>query len=239
MPEVSPEQVAGWLAEALESGAPLAPLPAGAGPADAAEGGRVAALVLETLGLVPCGLRLAPGPGGAALAGPVLEGRLLPDGAVVALAAARHATVAPGVMGVLAEDLAPRPGGGALPAFSALHPILDIAAWRLREPPAAGSTGLAVADLAGHGFIVAGRGKRDVPLASLPVRMAPAGARRRPVPRDAAAALLVAAEAARRAGGLPRGAVLAVVFGPGEAPEAGQEIVAGFGALGRVRAAFR
>jgi hypothetical protein len=237
VPEVSPEQVAGWLAEALESGAPLAPLPAGAEPAGVAEGEHIAALVLEALGLVPCGLRVSPtGPGGEALAGPVLEGRLLPDGAAVALATVRHAAVAPGVMGVLAEDLLPEAGGG-LPEFSALHPILDVAGWRLREPP--GSAGLAAADLAGHGFIVAGRGKRGVPLESLPVGMAPAGARRRPATRDAAAALLAAAEAARRSGGLPRGAVLAVVFGPGVAPREGDEIVAGCGPLGRARAVFR
>ncbi len=201
MPEASPEQVAGWLAEALETGNPLAPLPEGSEPAGAADGERVAALVLESLGLVPCGLRLAPG-----------------------------------VMGVLAEDLPPDTGG-ALPAFSALHPILDVSAWRLREPP--GSVGLAAADLAGHGFIVAGRGKRGMALESLPVGMAPAGARRRPEARDVGAALLAAAEAARRAGGLPRGAVLAAVLGPGVAPPADGEIVAGFGALGRVRAAFR
>jgi hypothetical protein len=236
MAEASPEQVAGWLAEALETGNPLAPLPAGTEPAGAAEGARVAALVLDSLGLVPCGLRLAPGPEGATLAGPVLEGRLLPDGAVIPLATARHARMAPGVMGVLAEDMPPDTGG-ALPAFTALHPILDVSAWRLREPPA--SAGLAAADLSGHGFVVAGRGKRGfAPPGALPVGMAPAGARRRPEARDAAAALLAAAEAARRAGGLPRGAVLAVVLAPGAAARAGEEVVAGFGALGRVRAVF-
>ncbi|CAA9268477.1 MAG: hypothetical protein AVDCRST_MAG08-3071, partial [uncultured Acetobacteraceae bacterium] len=203
MPRTSPEQVAGWLAEALETGNPLAPLPAGAEPAGVAEGERVAALVLEALGLAPCGLRTVPGPEGEALAGPVLEGRLLPDGASVALAAVRHAAVAPGVMGVLAEDLSPD-SGGTSPVFSAVHPILDVSAWRLREPPA--SAGLAAADLSGHGYIVAGRGKRGVAMGSLPVGMAPAGARRRPEARDVGAAMLAAAEAARRAGGLPRGA---------------------------------
>jgi 2-keto-4-pentenoate hydratase len=233
----SPEQVAGWLAEALETGNPLAPLPAGAEPAGVAEGAHVAALVLEALGLVPCGLRLALGPDGAALAGPVLEGRLMPDGAAVALATVRHAAVAPGVMGVLAEDLSPE-AEGAPPTFSALHPILDVSAWRLRDPP--DSPALAAADLSGHGFIVAGRGKRGAAPGPLPVGLAPAGVRRRPETRDAAAALLAAANAARRAGGLPRGAVLAAVLGPRVAPPAeGQEIVAGLGALGRVRATFR
>ena len=239
MPAVPPEQVAAWLAEALETGAPLAPLPAGTEPAGMEEGERVATLVLEALDLAPCGLRLATALGGEALAGPVLEGRLLPDGATVALATVRHAAVAPGVMGVLADDLAPEPeGGSALPPFSALHPILDVSSWRLREPP--GSAGLAAADLAGHGFIIAGRGKKPGPsLESLSVGMALAGARRRPETRNAAAALLAAAEAARRRGGLPRGALLAVVLGQGIGPRAGQEIVAGFGLLGRVRAEFR
>jgi hypothetical protein len=233
----SPELVAGWLAEALETGAPLAPLPGGAEPADVAAGERVAALVLDSLGLAPCGLRLARGPTGEMLAGPVLEGRLLPDGAAVALATARHAAVAPGVMGVLAEELAPGEGRGALPAFSALHPIFDVSAWRLRERP--GSPGLAAADLSGHGFIVAGRGKPEMPLDAVPVGVAPAGARRRPQTHDVAAALREAADAARRSGGLPRGAVLAVVLGTGVAPREGQELVGAFGALGRVRAVFR
>lgn len=237
MDQASPERVAGWLAEALETGNPLAPLPEGMAPASASDGELVAALVLESLGLAPCGSRVVRGPTGETVAGPILEGRLLPDGAAIALATVRHAAAAPGVMGVLAEDLPPEPGG-ALPAFSALHPILDVSAWRLREPP--GSAGLAAADLAGHGFIVAGRGKRGVaPPEALPVGIAPTGVRRRPERRDVAAALLAAAEAARRAGGLPRGAVLAAVLGPAVAPQEGQEIVAGLGALGRVRAAFR
>jgi 2-keto-4-pentenoate hydratase len=236
---VPPKQIAAWLAEALETGAPLGPLPAGAEPLGIKEGERIAALVLEGLDLAPCGLRLTHAPGGERIAGPVLEGRLLPDGAAVALATVRHATVAPGVMGVLADDLAAEPeGGSALPAFSALHPILDVSSWRLREPP--GSAGLAAADLAGHGFIIAGRGKKKGPsLESLPVGMAAAGARRRPEPRNAAAALLAAAEAARRGGGLPRGALLVAVLGQGIAPREGEELVAGLGVLGRVHALFR
>ncbi|MBX6742397.1 MAG: hypothetical protein IRY87_10180 [Acetobacteraceae bacterium] len=58
------EVAAGWPAEAVETGNPLAPLPAEAMPRTAPEGSRIAALVLERLGMVPCGLRLAPGPGG-------------------------------------------------------------------------------------------------------------------------------------------------------------------------------
>ena len=43
MPTAPPEQVAGWFAEALETGNPLAPLPAGTEPDGVEEGERVAA----------------------------------------------------------------------------------------------------------------------------------------------------------------------------------------------------
>jgi hypothetical protein len=65
------EAAAGWLAEALETGNPLAPLPAEAMPRTVREGQRIAALALEQLGLTPCGLRLAPAPDGAMVPGPV------------------------------------------------------------------------------------------------------------------------------------------------------------------------
>lgn len=233
MDQTMREAAAGWLAEAVETGNPLAPLPAEAMPRTVPEGGRIAALVLERLGMVPCGLRLAPGPGGGMVPGPVLEARLLPDGASIALAALRHPSVAPAVLGVLAEDLPRR--DEAPPVFASLHPSLDIAAWRLRDPPA--TAGLAAADLGGLGLLVAGRARRMAPV---PLRLGfgPAGTRRRGTPVDLPAAMQQAALAARRAGGLPRGAVLVAVLGPALAPEAGVELSASFGALGRVRAGF-
>lgn len=227
------EAAAGWLAEALETGNPLAPIPAEAVPATIAEGQQIAALVLEQLGLVPCGLRLAPAPDGRVVPGPVLEARLLPDGATIALATLRHAAVAPAVLGVLAEDL-PEEGDGP-PSLAALHPALDITSWRLRDPP--GEAALAAADLGGLGLLVTGRAKRVAP-APCRLGFGPAGVRRRGVEVDVAAGLQTVALAARRAGGLPRGAVLVAVLGPAVVPQAGMELSASFGALGRIRARF-
>jgi len=233
MDQAMREAAAGWLAEAVETGNPLAPLPAEAAPRTVSEGARIAALVLERLGMVPCGLRLAPGPGARMVPGPVLETRLLPDGANIALATLRHPTVAPAVLGVLAEDLPRR--GEAPPVFASLHPLLDIAAWRLRDPPT--TAALATADLGGLGLLVAGRAKRMAP-APLPLVFGPAGTRRRGNQVDVPGALQQAALAARRAGGLPQGAVLVAVLGPALVPAPGTELLASFGALGRVRAHF-
>lgn len=233
------EAAAGWLAEAVETGNPLAPLPAEAVPATVPEGQAVAALVLERLGLVPCGLRLAPSPEGGMVPGPVLEGRLLPDGASVALAALRHAGVAPAVLGVLAEAL-PAEGGDALPRFAALHPALDIASWRLREPPR--EAALAAADLAGLGLLVVGRRARGAEPTSCRLGFGAAGAPprrgRRSLEADLPAALRAAAQAAREAGGLPAGAVLVAVLGPPLVPQAEMEVSASLGSFGRVRARF-
>jgi len=163
----------------------------------------------------------------------VLEARLLPDGASIALAALRHPSIAPAVLGVLAEDLSR--GDESPPVFASLHPALDIAAWRLRDPP--GTAGLAAADLGGLGLLVVGCAKRMAP-ALLRLGFGPAGVRRQGNPVDLLAALQQAASAARRAGGLPQGAVLVAVLGPAVLPEAGTEFSASFGVLGRVRASF-
>jgi 2-keto-4-pentenoate hydratase len=226
-------QAAGWLAEALETGNPLAPLPAEAVPATLAEGQHVAALVLEQLGLVPCGLRLAPGPDGGMVPGPVLEGRLLPDGAVIGLAALRHPGVAPAILGVLGEDLSE--GRDAPPHFAALHPAIDIASWRLRDPP--GDPALAAADLGGLGLLVVGRARHTQP-APCRLGFGPVGARRKTAALDAPAALRAAADAARQAGGLPAGAVLVTVLAPARAVEAGTSIGCSLSGLGRVQARF-
>ena len=235
------EAAADWLAEAVETGNPLAPLPAEAVPATVAEGQRIAALVLERLGLVPCGLRLAPGPDGRMVPGPVLEERLLPDDAGIALAALRHPGLAPAILGVLAEALPPAEGSEApsLPRFAALHPALDIASWRLRDPPR--EAALAAADLAGLGLLVVGRRARRVEPAPCRIGFGPARAprrERRSLKADIPAALRTAAQAAREAGGLPAGAVLVAVLGPPVPPGAGLEVSAAFTALGRVRARF-
>lgn len=233
------EAAARWLAEALETGNALAPLPALHAPRSVADGMRIAARVLDRTGLVPCGVRLCPGgPRSKVVVGPMLEGRLIPAGAPVALSALRHPRATAAVVAVLAEDL-PRRGGG-LPALSALHPAIDLAATRFRDAPA--SAALMAADLGTLGQVVTGRRKAEIDLDTLhevPVTLAPE--RRRPpgTVTDIASALEQAAEAARRLGGLPAGAVLVVAgLSPAIVPEAGTGLAAGLGPLGRVVAQF-
>jgi hypothetical protein len=227
-----------WLAEALETGNPLAPLPAELTPRNARQGERIASLVLDAIGQAACGVRVAPGPSGRPVTGPVLEPRLLHDGATIALAALRHAGATAAVVGVLGEDLPRR--GDEPPVFAALHPAIDVGASRFRDPP--GSVALLAADLGGLGLIVVGRAAAP-PAGPVPVALGPAGARqqrRGGVPVDVLAALAPAAAAARRLGGLPAGALLvaAGLTAPSLVPEPGATLSAGFGLLGRVRAAF-
>ncbi|WP_135466098.1 hypothetical protein [Crenalkalicoccus roseus] len=225
---------AGWLAEALETGNPLAPLPEGAVPRSREEGEAVAEALLDLTGLAPCGLRLAPGPEGGPVAGPVLEARLLGDGARLPLAALRHARASAAIVGVLGEPL--EEGREAPPILAALHPALDITCWRFRDPPE--TAALAAADLAGLGHLVLGR-RRTPPEAPVPVALAPAGRRPRGEPRDLRAAFAAAAAEARRLGGLPAGALLVVAgLSPALAPEAETPLAASFGPLGRVRVDF-
>ena len=47
-----------WLAEALETGNPLGPLPADIAPRDLDQAAEVAAATLDALAIAPCGLRL-------------------------------------------------------------------------------------------------------------------------------------------------------------------------------------
>ncbi len=221
------------LAEAIHTGIPLAPLPPEALLRSVAEGCRIGTLALEALDLAPCGLRLAPAPGGGMVAGPILEGRLLREGRPVALAMLHRPLVSPAVLGVLAADLPRR--GDATPAFATLHPALDIAGWRLREPPTDAAS--AAADLAGLGLLVAGRGRTQEPAPSR-LGFGPAGIRRAGVTVDLGAALAAAVAAARQAGGLPRGAVLVAALGPGLVPTAGARLSASFAGLGAVQAGF-
>jgi hypothetical protein len=127
-----PAAIARWLVEAFESGNPLAPLPDGIAPRDAEEAEAAAVAVLDSLDLTPCGVRLRRSGEGAALSGPMLEGRLLRSPAPVSLAALRHPVVTAAVIGVLAEAL--DPDGDAPPVLARLHPALDIAATRFTIP---------------------------------------------------------------------------------------------------------
>jgi hypothetical protein len=68
-------EAAAWLAEAWETGNPLAPFPTELAPADRAAGEEVAAALVETLGLAVSGVRLVPAPGGGCCA-PARRSRL-------------------------------------------------------------------------------------------------------------------------------------------------------------------
>lgn len=224
----SPEPAARWLAEAVETGNPLAPLPAEIAPPDQEGAEAVGFAVLAQLELVPCGVRLLFRPGQPPLRGPMLEGRLVPPDAPIALGALRHPRLSAAVLGVLAAPLLPEDVGP--PIFAALHPAIDIAAGRFAE--ASGDARVQAADLACLGLVVAGRGKSLAP-GVVPVSLAAEGARRRPLRQDLAQALAEAAVFARQQGGLPAGALLVVaglsppLAGPGA-------YSAAMGPLGRV-----
>lgn len=221
------------LAEAVRSGEAAAPLSLLATPRSMLDGQRIAARVLEVLDLPACGLRLASLTNGRPVPGPVLESRLLQDGDILSLARLRHPRASAAVLGILAEDLARR--SDEMPNFAALHPAIDIASWRLPEPPSTGA--LAAADLAGLGFIVMGKPKRMAPM-RLRVSLSPAGTWRRGEEVDVEEAMMAAALAARRAGGLPQGSMLVVSLGDSVQPEPGLALNASFGRLGRVSARF-
>ena len=168
-------RAARWLADALESGDPLAPLPDGIAPRDREEAAAAAVATLETLGITPCGLRLLRWDA-TALAGPMIEGRLLRSPSPVARDALRPPLVSAGAIGVLAAPL--RPGDTTPPEFERIHPALDISATRFTQPP---EDALALtADLARLGLVVAGKGKALAP-GPLRVSLGPKGARARGV----------------------------------------------------------
>jgi hypothetical protein len=228
----SAADAARWIAEAMESGNPLAPLPPAIAPRDVAEGAAVAGAVLDALGLPACGVRLLRRPDAPALVGPMLEARLLPTGASIARDALRHPMVTAAVLGVLAEPL--DAAGEAPPAFARLHPALDIAATRFTDPAA--DDAMLTADLAGLGLVVAGKGKPLLP-GSLRVSLARPGMRMRGAAIDLAAAFAEAAGVGRAWGGLPAGALL-VVAGLTAPVAAEGALRASLGAAGGATAVF-
>ena len=133
-----------WLAEAVETGNALAPLPAELAPRSLEEGEDTAAALLEALGATPIGLRIGPG----GVAGPLLGARLLLNGSAIALSALPHAWATPALVGVLAAPL----GEDGAPEWAGMHAAIDVAASRFRDgPPDAAAS---AADLAGLGLIV-------------------------------------------------------------------------------------
>jgi hypothetical protein len=220
-----------WLVEAFETGDSLAPLPPELAPRDLAAAEEVAAAVLDGLGIAPCGLRLLRRPDGA-VAGPMVEARLVPAGRVVALGALRHPVVTVAAIGVLAEPLEPE--DAAPPVFARLHPAIDVSATRFTAAP---EDALALtADLARLGLVVAGKGKAVAP-GRVRVALGPKDGRRRGAETDLVEAFAEAAAAARRWGGLPAGALLVVAGLTGPVTPEGT-LRASLGALGGVEAAF-
>ena len=200
---------------------------------------RSPAAMLERLGLVA--LRAAParpGRGGALLAGPMLEARLLRDGAAGRTAALRHARVSAAVIGVLAEPLEPDADGAAAssprciprsmsrPRASAMAPADDAGA----APPTSRGLGLC-----------GGRARRARRRRRRSPRPGAGGAARRAARAGATSPTPSPQAAAARAplGGLPAGALLVVAgLTPPAAPQAGQAWTARLAPLGRVRAMF-
>jgi 2-keto-4-pentenoate hydratase len=192
------------------------------------------------MGAAPCGVRLVlPREAGApAVAGPVLEGRLLPQHTKLALAALRHARATAAIVAVLAEDLPAE--AGAMPTLSALHPAIDVAASRFRDAPS--DPALLSADLGGLGLIVLGRRAPAMPAVrnGLPASLSVARRRSRPETVDADEGMRRAADAARRLGGtLPAGSILILAgLTPAITPAPGSTMVARLGPIGRATAEF-
>lgn len=225
-------KAARWLSEAVETGNPLGPLPVEIAPHHLDEAAEVAAATLEALQIAPCGLRLLYRPGAAPLAGPMLEGRMVPAGRTVALGMLRHPLASAAVVGVLAEAL--DPDSDAAPVFARLHPALDLSATRFTEAPVDDIT--LTADLARLGLAVVGKGKAMAP-GAVRVALGPKGGRPKGQETDLAAAFAGAAAAARGWGGLPAGALLVVAgLTPPIVPEG--TLRAALGALGAVEASF-
>ena len=221
--------VAAALAEAWETGQPVAPLGAELALTGMAAGEAVAGAVLEKLALEPCGIRVTQ----SGLVGAMLPGRIMASGKPLPLAALPHGRAAPALLAVLAEAITPE--GTALPALARLHPALDLAASRWRDGPA--NAWEAAADFAGLGYVVIGKGKPAAWPANCALALGVARVRAQPV---AVQALFEAAvEVAREAGGLPVGAVLVLVLDGRAVPAALGDVTVRWTGLGTAHAALR
>lgn len=209
---------AGMIAEALAEGRSLPRLAEECRPTTPPAGRRIAALVLEALGVPSVGLRLAPLDGMAGeAAGPIIEARLLRAPVALppaAMPTGRRTTLA--VLAQLASGLPPRArpwrAAEVVRRLGSLHPALDLAESRFTEGASDAPSHLA--DLSALGLVVFGApapsGWQD---AVTGPRAATVQGTDGEVWRgsiDIAAALTRAADAARAAGGLPKGALLLV-----------------------------
>lgn len=197
-----PVPAAQALAEAWREGTPIGAL--AAPPRTLAQAGRVAFALLAELDLPAVGFRAVARDDGTILTGPLVESRLLQGGVTVpASLHAGHARAA-----LFAPLAAPLPGGrGALdwtrlaPLLGPLRAALDLGAARIAGDDAV----LVTADLAGLGLVVLGPSRRKAGADPAALRVTLGDAK---TTLDARPLLLAAANAARRAGGLPHGAAL-------------------------------
>ena len=224
-----------YLAEAFETGNPLAPLPDEITPTNQDDAEEVAGGALARLGFAPCGVRLVPAVDGSLISGPMLEARFLDDGAGISLEIMRHGRASAALLGVLGVALEPE--ATTPPEIAAIHPALDVSASRFTNGPA--DRFAEIADLAGLGLLVLGK-RRPVPEALSRVALIEGEGSPKGRPFDVHAAFAAAAAEARRLGGLPAGAVL-VVAGLG-APvlglKSGARLTARFTGIGKVSASF-
>ena len=224
-----------YLAEAFETGNPLAPLPDEITPTNQDDAEEVAGGALARLAFAPCGVRLVPAADGSLISGPMLEARFLDDGAGISLEIMRHGRASAALLGVLGAALEPE--ATTPPEITAIHPALDVSASRFTNGPA--DRFAEIADLAGLGLLVLGK-RRPVPEALSRVALIEGEGSPKGRPFDVHAAFAAAAAEARRLGGLPAGAVL-VVAGLG-APvlglKSGARLTARFTGIGKVSASF-
>lgn len=221
--------VAAALAEAWETGQPVAPLSPemALSSLDAAEA--VAGAVLEKLAVAPCGLRVME----SGLVGAMLPGRIMASAQPLPLAVLAHGRAAPALLAVLAEPVTAE--GTTLPAVATLHPALDLSASRWRDGPANGWE--EAADLAGLGYVMLGKGRPAGWPASCALAL---GAERvRAQPLSVPPLFEAAVRVAREAGGLPVGAVLVLVFDGRSAKAAPGEVTARWTGLGAAQAVLR
>lgn len=206
---------AGLVLEAVQEGGTLPPFPAPWAPTTVAQGRRIAAVVIDELGVPVVGLRLAPVPGlGDKALGPVLAPRLLPGPVAVPRGERRTITLA--LVAQLGQPLPARERPCSrrfvLGRLASLHVALDLGETRFTKGPADLPSHLA--DLAGLGLVVFGRparaGWREAIREPLAALVAGEGGTVWRGEIEAEQALIAAADQARLAGGLPAGAVLVV-----------------------------
>lgn len=223
------------LAEAFGNGSLLPPLPAHLIPPDLEAAEAIADKVMELLDFRACGLRLAPGPDGTLLCGPVLEGRLVENDAQLSLVSLPHIQASRAWVAVLAEAL--QPEGTSQPVLAAVHPALDLAASRFID----GATDVlsATADLSGLGMVVLGRAQAMATLPADFLQQGIAGAAY-PPGQTLAEGFMMAATEARRLGGLPAGAILVLAgLSPDKSVAPGERLNLDFGtSFGSVTARF-